>query len=512
MEWTLNLEGLSLAIRAAAVMPVEGGYWLNGEQVALLHPFGETRFYKHGWQSWSPTGWTSLRTPLVLPEPPEHRPQIDDPAWMGSPFHGGSWVGALEGPDGRVLLLGALDLGARVEADRDFIRGFYEEAPGAGEHDHDHEHEPAVLSGNPQGWFLTYGEETVVFERYAAKLAECFGRRGDGAAPRVWCSWYSAYTGITEAMLVRTLDGVKGLPFDVFQIDDGWQQDMGDWEANEKFPEGMAALATRIREAGFTPGLWLAPLIVRPTARLFREHPEWLLRDEKGELVLAGHNWGDFYYALDTTLPEVQSWLAALIRQVVGWGYTYLKLDFLYAGALPGVRSETVRREEAYRQALTLIRREMGLDTYLLACGAVILPTLGLAEAMRIGPDVAPFWDNEDRSFYLHDISCPSALNALRASLHRLWLRSLVHTDPDVAYFRTRYNLLSPEQMQAIQDLALVSGFKATSDLPYWMDPAEREALKAFLEFNPLVERKGRFHFTIDGRDVHFDQFKGLIL
>jgi alpha-galactosidase len=31
-------------------------------------------------------------------------------------------------------------------------------------------------------------------------------------------------------------------------------------------------------------------------------------------------------------------WLAALMKQVRAWGFDYLKLDFLYAGALPGKR------------------------------------------------------------------------------------------------------------------------------------------------------------------------------
>jgi len=38
-------------------------------------------------------------------------------------------------------------------------------------------------------------------------------------------------------------------------------------------------------------------------------------------------------------LPEVEDYLAALFDTVIeGWGYRYLKLDFLYAGFLEGAR------------------------------------------------------------------------------------------------------------------------------------------------------------------------------
>jgi len=189
---------------------------------------------------------------------------------------------------------------------------------------------------------------------------------------------------------------------------------------------------------------------------------------------------------------------------VRGWGYRYLKLDFLYAAALPGHRHAGEAREDAYREALRILREAAGDEVYILACGAPIIASLGLVDGLRIGPDVAPYWDNEDRRIFLHDPTGPSAYNALRTSLHRLWLKPLVHTDPDVVYFRTRYNLLTPAQRSVLQDLALVAGFKATSDPPEWLDGEEREQLKAWLEANPPVEQTGPHTFKIGEREVNF--------
>lgn len=206
------------------------------------------------------------------------------------------------------------------------------------------------------------------------------------------------------------------------------------------------------------------------------------------------------------TLPAVQSWLQSLIQKVRGWGYRYLKLDFLFVAALPGKRHANESREEAYREALRLIREAAGDDVYILACGAPILASLGLVDGLRIGPDVAPYWDNEDRRVYLHDPTGPSAYNALRTSLHRLWLKPLVHTDPDVAYFRTRYNLLTPAQRAALQDLALVAGFKATSD-PRVAGRRGAGTAQGVARGHPSILQTGPYTFKIGGREVDFSSW-----
>jgi alpha-galactosidase len=478
----MQIQGYDFSISATRLEETLGGYLLSGKAVQIGHPFGRTRFFKHGWQSWSEAGWVSMKDsprPLL---PPERRPQCDDPAHALSPVHGGSGLGGVEGFDGRMLFLGALRPGARVEADRQNLRGSC-----------DHELQ----------WFVAYDDWRQVLGRYAELLAATLGVRAQQAAPRVWCSWYSYYNEISESSMLQTIAGLQGLPFEVFQLDDGWQQNMGDWEPNHKFPSGMQAIALRAQSQGLTPGLWLAPFIVRPSSRLFKEHPDWFLRDAQGELVSAGSVWGGTY-ALDVTLQAVQDWLQNLIQAVRGWGYRYLKLDFLYAAALPARRHADIAREEAYREAMRLIRESAGEEVYILACGAPITASLGLVDGIRIGPDVAPFWDNLDRRVFLNDPTGPAAYNALRTSLHRLWLRPLVHTDPDVAYFRTRYNLLNPAQRAVLQDLALVSGFKATSDPPEWLDGDEQEQLKTWLEANPPIKQTGPYTFTIGEREADF--------
>jgi alpha-galactosidase len=163
-------------------------------------------------------------------------------------------------------------------------------------------------------------------------------------------------------------------------------------------------------------------------------------------------------------------------------------------------------REAAYRRGLQVMREAMG-NAYFLACGSPILPTLGLCDAMRVGADVGDIWVSLRDSVLLSNPTTPGGQNAVRTTLNRLWLAPILHTDPDVAYFRTRLNRLTPEEKGLLQDLALIANFKATSDLPAWWTPEEREQVRLWLEARPTIKRTGRTTFKIDGRLVDFGPY-----
>ena len=508
---------------------------VESETLAIRLPERPVRFYRHGWQSWSLAAWTDTDALLPVSRPYLLLPMQHDPAHAARLGHHGSWVGAVELGSGEIVLLGSLGLEARVSLDGNELVGNYESGSGP--------------------WLIARGHEKAVFSNYAAKLGQLLVVRPERPVPAVWCSWYGLYTAIDEKLLGRVVRQLAGLPFDVIQVDDGWQSATGDWEVNGKFPSGMQALADAIRSTGRKAGLWLAPLIAVRTSRLFEEHRDWFLRDETGRLVPAGFNWGQRLYALDTSQPAVLEWLAALMRRVRGWGYDYIKLDFLYGGALPGVRrsfhttpsslreappersaggpqmpggSSTSQnaqadiwgrwrsrwgsdagpewggRESAYRQGLQALRDGMGDDAYLVGCGAPILPSLGLCDALRIGPDVAGHWESQRDAVLLHNPAAPGTRNAIRTVLHRLWLKPLVQPDPDVVYFRSVDCDLTDEQKHLLQSLALICGFKATSDLPGWLADSERLQLRRFLEASPRVEQSGARDFSIDGQPLDY--------
>ena len=57
------------------------------------------------------------------------------------------------------------------------------------------------------------------------------------------------------------------------------------------------------------------------------------------------------------------------------------------AGAVPGPRHEDVDGVAAYRSGLELVREVVGPDVQLVGCGAPLLPSVGLVDAMRVSPD-----------------------------------------------------------------------------------------------------------------------------
>jgi alpha-galactosidase len=460
---------------------------LRSAHIQVSLPAAPLRYYRHGWQSWSLTAWTDPSPPLPIQKPHILHPYQTDAVYSLENDPHGSWLGAVEFSDGKVLLLGSLSTDTHV-----FLKG--------------NQLEGRSEAGEAE-WFCAHGDEDQIFSEYTALLSKRFGATNKSTSPRVWCSWYGFYSYISEINLKQTVDLLGDLPFDVIQIDDGWQVDIGDWEANQKFPSGMAAMAKKIKATGRTAGLWLAPLLISDNSKLFTDHKDWVVKDEKGKYVTTGFNvWGHNIYTLDVTHPDVISWLVALMSRVRRWGFDYIKLDFLYGGAMKGNRYRSLPRELAFRETLGKMRKALGDDAYLLACGVPILPALGLCDAIRVGPDVSHKWEDHLFETLLQNFSTPGARNAIRTVSNRLWLKPLAHVDPDVEYFVEKENELEEEHKSQLREIALICDFKATGDLPQWMTFGEREKIRDFLTATPKIEKIGRYRYKIEDRVVDFSE------
>ncbi len=282
-----------------------------------------------------------------------------------------------------------------------------------------------------------------------------------------WCSWYHYFDGVTEADITANLARAGDWPFDVFQLDDGYQAAIGDWlVTNAKFPSGIEGVASAIADAGFTPGIWLAPFIASPGSELVAAHPEWLAReaDDPTQPMIGMFNdiWGGFQNALDVTRPDVLDHLEATARDLVDAGYRYLKLDFTFSAKLRGdYEDRTLTPAERVRGAYEAVRRGAGDDTFILGCGAPLGSLVGVVDGMRIGPDVGPHWGTDHLTEPLpgYRETQPSTRGAWRSTLARSFLhRELWLNDPDCLMLRTTHTRLSPEQVRAWALAVGVSG------------------------------------------------------
>lgn len=294
-------------------------------------------------------------------------------------------------------------------------------------------------------------------------------------SPTGWCSWYHFFQNITPEAIRSNLAEVRrmqaDLPLELVQIDDGFEAQVGDWLTFQPaFPEGVAPLSAEIREAGMEPGLWLAPFIVHPKSKLREAHPDWLLRGRLNRPVNAGFLWNTFTTALDMTHPEAQAYVHEVIHTAAQrWGFSYLKLDFLFAAALPGKRSDATRtRAQVLRAALEDVRSAAGPETVLLGCGCPLGSAIGLVDAMRISSDVDVGWTPAFRGrkfFFQAEPHMPAVRNALqnvisRSSLHRRWWIN----DPDCLLLRPEINLSIDEIQTQASVIALSGGSLFLSD------------------------------------------------
>jgi alpha-galactosidase len=290
-----------------------------------------------------------------------------------------------------------------------------------------------------------------------------------------WCSWYSLYAAIDEATIREHLDAATtfrdrhDVPLEVFLIDDGFTPEMGDWlETKPQFANGMAPLVADIAAAGFMPGLWIAPFMVGNRSRLFREHPDWVVRERATGAPLAHmkfygefrwHKRSEEYYPLDITHPEAEAYIREVFRTWRAWGVGYFKTDFMLFGAEYGPdravwHEPGLSRIAIWRRMAELIREEIG-DALWLGCGCPLWASVGLVDAMRIGRDIGVSWKG--------DYSAESLLRDQVTRNHAsgvLW-----QADPDCILLRDRFHELSDEQVRSLALFAgLAGGVLMSSD------------------------------------------------
>jgi len=286
--------------------------------------------------------------------------------------------------------------------------------------------------------------------------------------PAGWCSWYYYYTGITETDIYENLDAMRQnhINWKYFVLDDGYQTAVGDWlSINNKFPNGLRKVTRHISEFSMVPGIWLAPFIARRNSQLYNEHRDWFLTDKNGKPIKAGWNpnWGigGNFYALDTTNPDFQNYLCHVVHTMVHeWGFKYLKLDFTYAASLYGLAfNQELSSAERLTLGYRLIRKAAGNDVIILGCGSPLSPAIGHVDAMRIGPDVAPYWFAKYRYHLTRDPHALCTKFAIRNILNRCQMhRRLWINDPDCILLRDTDTKLTPEERMSLVNAVIVTG------------------------------------------------------
>ncbi|MFJ8896453.1 alpha-galactosidase [Leifsonia sp. NPDC102414] len=255
---------------------------------------------------------------------------------------------------------------------------------------------------------LAEGDEYVTPWQYGAwgdgldELAARFHRHlrasnahPTGRRPVLVNTWEAVYFDHDPAALTRLAEEAAAVGAERFVIDDGWftgrrddTTSLGDWDVDiERWPDGLAPIAQRVRELGMDFGLWFEPEMINLDSRLAVEHPEWIFD--------AGHGPGlpsRQQHVLDLGHPEAYAYLLDRMSTLIAeLGIAYVKWDhnryLLDAGhtpsGRPGPREQTIA---AYRLMDELHRRHPGLEIESCASGGGRIDLGVLERTQRVWP------------------------------------------------------------------------------------------------------------------------------
>lgn len=329
------------------------------------------------------------------------------------------------------------------------------------------------------GWRLESGKpESPLMERWGGRVGK---RKSRQETVLGWCSWYERKTRITLPYLRSIVDIITRREelrdLELIQVDDGYQKAVGDWLLpNPRFRGRLKEAGELITSAGKEAGVWVSPFIAQKNSDLFRDHRDWFLHDGYHP-VSAGWNphWRSSFYPLDLTQPQVIEWLGDTFSTLRSWGFTFFKLDYLY-GACWKILHKFGRKSrfQAFQEAIGVIRKAAGPESFLLGCGAPLAPSNGLFDAMRVSCDTEFQWKNppllrmltgETETIGIY----PAARNTLVRNpfARHMWLQ-----DPDCLMVRRRNRRLSDNEVDLYSLLCMAVGEMVLigDDLTRWAE------------------------------------------
>ena len=318
--------------------------------------------------------------------------------------------------------------------------------------------------------------------------------------PHGWDSWNTKYhSDINETVAMENLDFVdrnlKRYGWTHFALDDGWQQGVGDWEANaERFPKGMKAFADEVHRRGMTTSLWINPFAVDKNSALAKTHPEWMLNPKPGlgKLIV-----GD-KLILDTPRPEACAWVRDLTKKITQeWGYDgIVEADYVYFLLLAeGHAQQGLTNLEVLERGMAALREGMGSDKVLTTMTPQPVNAL-VAECLRTGYDCRPIWKTPN-------LKDPwGAVDALTNTIRRFYaFPHQYQPDPDCAYFghegtyarwgvKDKFPALTRDQSIAwLTGAALCGGAVKIGDAFADLKPDEVDILRRILPVPPRPAR-----------------------
>ena len=283
--------------------------------------------------------------------------------------------------------------------------------------------------------FYTGTNEPDMLAEYAELLCDEYNHPKPKPPLALYCDWYFYTINVTQKHMEEEIAAIKEnpIPIEAFVIDNGWMDQFGTYDANEKFPDGMAHLAELMEEAAMMPGIWTCPALIDKTSPYLEKYPDLVTYNKDGkalEFVSADAT----CYLIDPSAPSAAAYYSEVYGKIKGWGYRYYKLDYLRSVMEHkdvAYHNPKFNRAMAYRAMLTHVRNALGEDCYICGCGGITdAANLGLIDAYRTSKDVRNQWEGPggDRT--------NGALVQIKQNLFRNYTNRFWNSDPDSTLIR----------------------------------------------------------------------------
>lgn len=209
---------------------------------------------------------------------------------------------------------------------------------------------------------------------------------------------------LTYKRIFEEIEYAAELGVDIFVLDDGWENAMGEWFPHkERFPEGLAPIKKHLDNYGMKMGLWYSPMGIDSTTQRYKNHPEWVIKDSEGNPIKAqwGHPAFDFVSGFFDVFVED-------CKKMIDEGCLFMKWDAIntFYSSLPNLEHGSDKYSETEHRA----RYEYLLPVYVVRAMEILTdykPDLvievDLTEARRVMVGLAPlsqgklFWMNNGK-------------------------------------------------------------------------------------------------------------------
>ncbi len=145
----------------------------------------------------------------------------------------------------------------------------------------------------------------------------------------VYNTWHPFGKNINEKLVMELAKAAADAGMKEFIIDDGWQDNYGDWGIDyKKFPNGLKPVFDYIKSLGMKPGLWVSVGSASPESKVYHKHPEWFIRNKEGEFTNIHTERDDGIRSACYSTGWKDYIKNILLKLALDYGLEYLKLDF----------------------------------------------------------------------------------------------------------------------------------------------------------------------------------------